>query len=195
MHSLLENKSKSVAWFVSNCNAFSKREEIAKKLQETIEVDIYGKCGPLKCVDNEPSQKCEKMLNSTYKFYLAFENALCTDYVTEKLYRAMENYIIPIVFNGASLKYFVPPQSVIDANDFETVQDLANYLKFLSNNSSEYKKYFWWKKYYKVNQSSHLNAFCDLCRKINDMEHKKQVYEDINKWWNEDVCITPKIMF
>ena len=38
------------------------------------------------------------MINNAYKIYLAFENSICEDYVTEKLYRTMQlGGIIPVV--------------------------------------------------------------------------------------------------
>lgn len=194
---MILNKSKTAAWFVSNCNAFSKRDELTKKLQKYIDIDVYGRCGNLVCPEKDPENKCEKMINSTYKFYLSFENALCIDYVTEKLFRTMHNYVIPVVFNGADMNRFVPPYSVINANDFETVEDLADYLKFLSKDLDEYKKYFWWKKHYKIVEDGDSVAYCNLCKKINEMnvKHKKQVYVDILKWWYEDSCTKTRIKF
>ncbi len=32
-----------------------------------------------------------------YKFYLAFENSFCDDYVSEKFWRTMTMYLVPIV--------------------------------------------------------------------------------------------------
>lgn len=49
--SLVRSKKKKVAWFVSNCMTFSGREKYAAELQKYIDVDIYGACGTLECVD------------------------------------------------------------------------------------------------------------------------------------------------
>ncbi|GIY35015.1 glycoprotein 3-alpha-L-fucosyltransferase A [Caerostris darwini] len=79
------NKTKKVAWFVSNCNAKNKRLEYAKELGQYIEVDIYGSCGNKKC-PRTLTHKCFRMLDKEYKFYLAFENSNCKDYITEKFF-------------------------------------------------------------------------------------------------------------
>ena len=46
-----------------------------------ISVDTYGQCGELKC-----DSCCFQTLQKDYKFYLAFENSNCRDYITEKLF-------------------------------------------------------------------------------------------------------------
>jgi glycoprotein 3-alpha-L-fucosyltransferase len=74
-------KSKLVAWFVSNCNAPNGRSNYVKELKKHITVDIYGACGTLKCPRTDAKQ-CFEYLNTDYKFYLAFENSNCKDYIT-----------------------------------------------------------------------------------------------------------------
>jgi hypothetical protein len=68
-----DEKKKSVAWFVSNCDTESKRELYVKELQKYIDVDVFGKCGHLKC---SKDKKCYEMIAKNYKFYLAFENSV-----------------------------------------------------------------------------------------------------------------------
>ena len=79
------NKTKAVAWFVSNCGARNGRLNYAKELSKYIEVDIYGACGTKRC-PRVQSNTCFDMLNRDYKFYLAFENSNCKDYITEKFF-------------------------------------------------------------------------------------------------------------
>lgn len=80
-------KSKPIVWFVSNCQAKSGRLAYVDELSRHIAVDIYGKCGNKQC----PSSKdCyAQLVEPDYFFYLSFENSLCVDYVTEKLYNAL----------------------------------------------------------------------------------------------------------
>jgi hypothetical protein len=60
-----------------------------------ITIDIYGGCGPLKCIRGG-NQNCDKLLDD-YKFYIAAENSICPDYITEKFYRALEMGVVPVV--------------------------------------------------------------------------------------------------
>ena len=78
----ISKKKKLAAWFVSNCVTSGRREDYVKELVKYIPVDIYGKCGNLTLDDQTRGRE---MVRDDYKFYIGFENSLCTDYVTEKL--------------------------------------------------------------------------------------------------------------
>lgn len=102
----LKKKTKAAAWFVSNCVSKSGRERFARELQSklkkyNLEVDIYGKCGPLHCPP-EKRDDCNIMLSNDYYFYLSFENSFAEDYVTEKLLYPLQHDAIPIVYGGAN---------------------------------------------------------------------------------------------
>ena len=59
------------------------------------------------------------MLERDYKFYLAFENSLCRDYVTEKFFNALLFSTVPIVYGGADYEAIgAPPNSYIDVRNF-----------------------------------------------------------------------------
>jgi len=93
-YAAMGNRTKIAAWFSSRCHlkhVTSGREMVVNKLIEHgISVDIYGGCGNLTCgnrYDNKTDaedESCRKMASENYKFYIAFENSLCLDYVTEK---------------------------------------------------------------------------------------------------------------
>jgi alpha-1,3-fucosyltransferase len=194
----VKSKTKKVSWFVSHCDAFSERDKLAEQINSHIDLDIYGKCGKLKCPnEHQKMSDCDAMLNSTYLFYLSFENSLCVDYVTEKIFRIMRNFIIPIVFSGANMTHFLPPKSYIDVDNYESIDDLVKYLNYLASNPHEYIQYFWWKKYYRINLEVNNHAYCDLCSKLNELNsnQKKQFYSDISKWWYESSCTKMKIKF
>ncbi len=72
----LSNKTKNVAWIVSNCYTLSRREKYVNKMKKYIAVDIFGKCGHNKCKTNSIND-CYADIAQQYKFYLAFENSIC----------------------------------------------------------------------------------------------------------------------
>lgn len=79
------NKTKLVAWFVSNCKDKNGRLSYARTLSQYIQVDIYGACGNMSCPRRQ-AKRCFTMLDNDYKFYLSFENSACRDYITEKFF-------------------------------------------------------------------------------------------------------------
>ena len=71
------------------------------------------------------------------------------DYVTEKFFNILPYNVIPVVFNGANMSAIAPPHSYINAEDFSSVEQLAEYLQLVARNDSLFASYFWWRDYYK----------------------------------------------
>lgn len=117
-------------------------------------------------------------------FYLSFENALCTDYITEKAFSMYKRLIIPVVFGAANYSRLLPPHSYIDVNNFSNSKKLANYLIYVSKNPKVYLSYFWWQKYYKMFE---VSPFCGLCKILHKPKYQKH-YSNIRKWWTVNDC-------
>ena len=180
--STISTKTKMVAWLVSNCNTSSNREVYVKELQKYIDIDVYGKCGDLnrtKAVQGN----IRKMFEQNYKFYLAFENSLCEDYVTEKLFETLNYYIVPVVMAGADLENLAPPNSYIDVRNFPHPEKLANFLFEVASNETKYLSYFEWKDTHSVVWT---NLMCDLCKYISENWNKTEVL-NMDEFWSRDL--------
>jgi hypothetical protein len=153
-----------IAWFVSNCNSYSGREEYVLKLrsQPGIRVDIYGGCSsifnshivPIVCRKG-PSNCMEKTLLN-YRFYLSFENSKCDTYITEKYWmQGLNGQAVPIVLGAKREQYkrIAVPNSYIHVDDYTSVKQLANELHRLNKNDSEYVKYLQWTQLYDIDGS------------------------------------------
>jgi len=82
----------------SHCETPNDRLQYAKDLSKFIEVDIVGSCGSLSDGDI-PSE-------DQYKFYLAFENSNCDDYITEKFFNYIRNgKVVPVVMGAKPEAY------------------------------------------------------------------------------------------
>lgn len=150
-----------------------------------IKVDIYGKCGNLTC-SREMEQDCFDMVGRDYKFYLAFENSNCKDYITEKLFGiALKRNILPIVMGATPVEYdkYAPERSFIHVDEFQSPSDLANYLYLLDKNDDMYNSYFQWKGTGKVVFPN--SYFCELCVMLHDEEimSTPKWFADVNEWW------------
>ena len=157
-----KGKYKKVAWFASNCAARNGRSDLASQLRKFIAVDIYGRCGELRC-SRSHANDCFEMLRRDYKFYLSFENSNCKDYITEKLFmNALQQNVIPIVYGADPSEYLTatPPHSYVHVRDFKDLRTLAAYLHILDRNNSLYTECFRWKR-----SGEFINTFfwCRLC--------------------------------
>ena len=133
-----------MAWFVSHCDTPSKREEYVERMKKTIPVNIYGKCSENTSSLIPRKSEEEKQLLSQYKFYLAFENSKCPEYVTEKLYKIINSPIsdnppVPVVMGPKQSWYQdnLPTNSFIHVDDFKIseISKTATHtdLKFYTN--------------------------------------------------------------
>jgi hypothetical protein len=135
-----------------------------------------------------------------HRFYLAFENNVCRDYVTEKLWR-MTNLIVPIVLRASDYLTFLPNGSFIAADAFQSPAALAAYLKTLEQNQTEYLKYtfatriallipryFDWTRHY-FKSASYRKPACDLCELLTKENRSSRINPDIKRWWHQDgIC-------
>ena len=173
---LIRGKKKMVTWFVGHCSTPIRREEYVRQLSQFVSVDIYGNC------TKECPYPCDEMLRAEYKFYLAFENSWCPDYVTEKFIRSYVYDAIPIFLGGADYSKYAPRNSYIDAREFKSPKDLADYLILLDKSDELYASYFDWKSDYYVSVPD-FYGWCELCQMAHDDTLPIKVYHDIKQWW------------
>ncbi|ORX51816.1 hypothetical protein BCR36DRAFT_582853 [Piromyces finnis] len=165
------------AVFISNCNAVNERLEFLKQLMEYTKIDSFGMCAHNKEVYDEDSDRdsWQTKMNtiSKYKFTLAFENSNDRDYVTEKFFQPLEAGSVPVFFGTSNIADFAPEHSFINANDFESAKELAEYLEMLDKDDKEYESYLEWKKKGEIGENlEHLieirkfNSICQLLQRI-----------------------------
>lgn len=122
------------------------------------------------------------MLDRDYKFYLAFENSNCRDYITEKFFvNGLSRDVVPIVMGARREDYVrgAPPHSYIHVDDFASPKELAAYLNVLDKNDTLYNEYFRWK-----GTGEFINTYfwCRMCALLHaPLNHKS--YADMHQWW------------
>ena len=117
--------------------------------------------------------------------------------------------ITPLLYFSLLLQNHVPPGSVINTRDFKTIKDLASYLHYLDENPEEYVKILRAKEQYlpmyeeyphRDNQGRisfmHYHyeavAFCELCRRLWDLDSYRKTIPDIMEWYDRGNCVEPK---
>uniref|UniRef100_A0A914YX18 Fucosyltransferase n=1 Tax=Panagrolaimus superbus TaxID=310955 RepID=A0A914YX18_9BILA len=185
INSAIKFKSKGLLILVSNCDTLSSREYLIEALSQQLPITIYGKCSK-----NDCNSECEKAAIKEHLFYLAFENSICNEYVTEKFWR-MKDLIVPIVLNRNVTSPVAPDESFIAVDDFQSVEKLADYLNLLMNNMEEYKKYFSWTKEYKKTYDK-PNLACNLCKFAWELRtnstNAKSMLPTYDEWISQSQC-------
>ncbi|XP_003385580.1 PREDICTED: alpha-(1,3)-fucosyltransferase 6-like [Amphimedon queenslandica] len=174
----LKGKTIEVSALISHC--VYDRLKAVRSLMKYIDVNLMGTCnGKWLSVTESHSQIKHS------KFFLAFENSLCVDYITEKTYRnAYTNEAVPVILSGANLSnpLIVPPGSYIDASKFKTAKELADYLKYVGESKERYNKFFEWRNKWNIDTDSWNTRWCHLCEKIhkNSKLDSQQYYTDLS---------------
>ena len=177
----LEGKNKTAIVLISNCQ--QDRLNVVRLLKKYIDVDIHGGCGK-PCV---PRKSCYSLV-SNYKFYLAFENNICRDLLTEKSKsNAFEHETIPVVISGANLSNpaLIPPNSYINALDFKRIKDLADHLKHIGSQPKLYNEFFKWRDHWDLHYLGRnpKDFPCRVCEKLYDPNLQEiKIYKDIADW-------------
>ncbi|XP_076177033.1 alpha-(1,3)-fucosyltransferase 10 isoform X2 [Ptiloglossa arizonensis] len=134
----------------SDCDTASNRDIYIAELMKYIRVDSYGTCLNNAQFDKRLKENYLEILDTDdflsfvgkYKFTIAFENAVCQDYITEKLWRPLIVGSVPVYYGSPSFKDWLPSNvSAISVLDFKDPKSLANYIHDLSTNDTEYDRY------------------------------------------------------
>ena len=188
---LFQSKTRLAAWFVTNCKARNQREDYVAAMQNHMMVDVYGNCGRLKCRERD---LCRDMLRRKYKFYVAFENSNCRQYITEKFWHtALENNIVPVVMGAPKEDYerVAPPHSFIHVDDFPSARELSRYLRMLHKDTRLYNEYFRWKRNGYARTQINMNPlksqfWCNLCSALHNKSLPVKTHWDLAQWWSVD---------
>ncbi|ELU05231.1 hypothetical protein CAPTEDRAFT_210233 [Capitella teleta] len=148
-------------------------------MQKYVNVDVYGQCGTMQCTyqgahfkDDECVRKLLGGKNS-YKFYLAFENSLCEDYATEKIWKVTNT------------------NTFIDVRDFESPNDLADFLLYLNKNDTEFNEYARRKSAMKLSMVGLTGSQCSICKGLHSFIGKQNIVYSLDEFWGSRRCMQP----
>ena len=130
-----------------------------KELARHIEVHQFGRRGN-RAIPRDEGFHSKQALSATYKFTLAFENAIAKDYVTEKLYEPLLAGSVPVYLGAPNVDQFAPVEDCfVNTANFESPLRLAEYLQHLANDPVAYGRFLNWR------QRPKTEAFNALCKR------------------------------
>ncbi|XP_048114221.1 4-galactosyl-N-acetylglucosaminide 3-alpha-L-fucosyltransferase 9-like [Alosa alosa] len=146
-----KGKTHFACWVVSNFLPNHKRTAVYKKLSNIIPIVVYGKA-----VGNRLDDQSLLPTISRCYFYLAFENSIYRDYITEKFwYNAFMGGAVPVVLGPPREQY-----EAVAPKDFNSVEQLGEFLKKLIEDRERYVSYFNWKLKYTVLTNYWIRSLC-----------------------------------
>lgn len=181
---LVRKKKGLIAWCVSDCGRL--RQKYVLHLQKYVNITVFGNCKDRfrysgTCLKG--TKECSKLL-SQFKFYLAFENSICQDYVTEKYWdNVLQHESVPIVFGANYDSTVAIPSSFINIRQFDSVANLAKFILYLDRNDEEFMKYFAWKERYTLLPTKDL--LCSICESLHDSTLPAKVHENLGEFWSK----------
>jgi len=125
---------------------------------------------------------------------MAFENSLCTDYITEKLWRTLASSggAIPVVIGAPPSRYeqVAPPGSFVHAESFASPRDLAAHLKRVASSHDQFVSHHLWRTSYRAHYgwfNEFTSGVCRLCESLHRgvWNHRSQpANRDLSGWFS-----------
>jgi hypothetical protein len=90
---------------------------------------------------NTPWEERKLELLKDYRFSICFENIAKEGYHTEKLFHAKVAGTVPIYWGHKSVENDFNKKCFINLVDYDSVDDLVEYVKYVDNNEDVYQSY------------------------------------------------------
>ncbi|XP_058808342.1 alpha-(1,3)-fucosyltransferase 7-like [Phymastichus coffea] len=195
---IVAEKTRLVAVLGSNCAGQNGRWEYVAKLKSILGEDlaILGHCqnGDSSACPGHFEADCAAL--SRFKFYLAFENSNCREYLTEKVFwNAYGKRAVPVIMGArrSDCELLLPPRSYLHVDDFADAASLASRLRYLGGGgaAAEYARLHAWRARYRVLDEhgyfgSASRHYCRVCEALNYAERPRarKVYRRLADFWS-----------
>uniref|UniRef100_A0A4W5PE05 Fucosyltransferase n=1 Tax=Hucho hucho TaxID=62062 RepID=A0A4W5PE05_9TELE len=170
------------SWVVSNYSPDHARSQVYHNLTKYIPIEVYGRW-----LKRPLTDQSLKPTIGRCNFYLAFENSVARDYITEKLWRnAYQAGAVPVVLGPSRSNYeaLVPSGSFIHVSDFSSTKQLATFLQQLATDRGRYEAFFKWRQTHEIKTyTDWRERLCNICINYHRLPAKK-VYYDLDGWAN-----------
>ncbi|XP_071096354.1 alpha-(1,3)-fucosyltransferase 7-like [Haliotis cracherodii] len=204
---VVSRKKRTVVIFQQSCKTPSRLEDYLKQLRKYVKVDIYGPCVNRTLCDRDLD--CFVKVGREYKFYLAFEDVFCSEYISDVFFRFYGTAAVPIVRGGGDYSSVVPKGTYINTADFKSIAELGKYIQYLDKNDTAYIEILKRKRYHASVYSRHQvvqwidktiirnifmdmnNMMCDICRRLWNVDDYRKTYSDILTWYGKSKCTKP----
>ncbi|PNH04227.1 putative fucosyltransferase-like protein, partial [Tetrabaena socialis] len=197
-----DQKKTALAYINSNCGAKSGRSDIMRKVialkNPIVPTESWGHC--------DRNMKVAGAFNKVelihgYKFCVAMENSITKDYITEKLWQALEAGCVPVYMGPHNVDEFLPdPEAIINYHKLGSPEALNKELERLASDRGAYEAKLAWKfkawkdlapAFLAMTERSHVrkpHSRCQICQLALRHRVKPQKYTTclFNETWTKD---------
>jgi hypothetical protein len=132
--------------FISSPYDRSDRLALMTELMRHMPIDSYGKVLQNRVPAKDEAAIGKRRTIFRYRFTMAFENAIESDYVTEKFFDPLIAGSVPVYLGAPNIDEYAPgDHCFINAKDYAGPNVLAAYLLELCSDADAYTRYFRWK--------------------------------------------------
>jgi hypothetical protein len=169
-----------VVLFCKNARDRCGRLAYIRELMRHIDVHSYGTVLCNRTLAEDLGEVTKLDLLSRYKFTLAFENSVTDDYVTEKVFHALQARSVPVYRGAQNVDEYLPgDRCMINAHDFAGPRQLAEYLHQLDRDDRAYNKYHAWRhrplrpEFVDICESQRPALLARLCRHLERIDDQR----------------------
>jgi hypothetical protein len=164
----VRRKKRLCCAFISSGLDLSGRQRLLRDLMDHLPVDSYGRFLRNRRLFRDKGTVTKLNVISRYRFTLAFENTIGSDYVTEKFFQPLRVGSIPVYLGAPNIDEFSPgDDAFINAADFGSAKELADYLM-----SADDDRHHTWRQsplrpaFLEKTQRTQRRPFDELCARL-----------------------------
>jgi len=180
---VLPKKERLVCWIMSKNDTTNVGYNYYIELSKHMKVDVF----------NFGSTVSDEEYFSTIascKFFLALENSIHKDYITDLLTEPLAVGTVPVVLGPSRTNYeeFVQGDAFIHVNDFPEPKALAEALTKLDKDDDAYMRYFGWHEHFSARahpiaqRQEVIRAICAGCE-YTGRQREFRLIHDVYKWY------------
>jgi hypothetical protein len=141
-----KTESAPAVLFLSNEGERSGRTEYLRELMRHLEVDSFGRALRNRTLALDRGRETLRRVIRGYRFTLAFENSIDTDYVTEKFFGPLGAGSVPVYLGAPNIEDFAPGAGCyVDVRAFAGPRELAAHLSALAADEAAYAQLQAWR--------------------------------------------------
>jgi len=162
--------------FISSAHDRSGRCALLREMMDLLDVHSYGRVLRNRHSEADDGRPFKMATIARYRFTLAFENAIATDYVTEKFFDPLLAGSVPVYLGAPNIDDFAPGENCfIDASAWDSAESLARHLVSVAHDDALYRRYTTWRNepfkhgFETLVEMNQTHAFARLCRAVDNL--------------------------